>query len=110
MTRVTTKGKPSAAKPSLKVREISADEHRAKTRTDQEEFRKLLLLAHEGKTLEIGCDEYREARLMAQRLTACRSFYGFDVTIQHRGKQIYLTPRKASVAIEMVPVGDEVTP
>lgn len=89
----------------LQVREVTDEELRANTRVSQEEYRKLLELAM-TKNLEIDCKQYREARVMAQRITACRSFYGFDVKVMHRGTKIFLTPRN-TVAIDMLPAGDE---
>lgn len=101
--RQSTDPKPAS---KLRVSEVSDDELRARTRVDQEEWRKLLQLGM-SKNLRIECPEYKEARVLAQRLTAIRSFYGFEVRVQHRGKEIFISPRKAAVEVEFLPAGDD---
>lgn len=88
---------------SIKVKEISDAERRQRTRQESKEFKQLLEVAADGKTLHITCKEYREARVLAQRLSAARSFYGYDVRIQHRGVDIYLSPRVPDVEVETMP-------
>lgn len=95
-----------ARKAKVKVTEITEDDRRARTQSNHDEWRKLIQLAT-TKTLRIECEDYREARTLSQRLTAVRSFYGYDVRIQHRGKEIFLSPREPLVDIESVVVEEQ---
>lgn len=96
-----SKKTPRAAM-KIKVREITDAELRKRTRRESQEFKKLLEFAQD-RNMHITCDEYRDARVLAQRLAAARSFYGFDVKIQHRGLDIYISPRVPNVQVEEVP-------
>lgn len=100
MKKRASKQKP---RPGLKikVREISNTELRKRTRRESQEFKKLLEFAQD-RNMHVTCDDYRDARMLAQRLTAVRSFYGFDVKIQHRGIDIFISPRMPTVEVEEV--------
>lgn len=105
---MATKYEKPSKSPSvgnITVRVISDDEARAKQRVNQEQYRQLL---QQGslRPLEVTCANYAEARLLAQRLTATRSSYGFEVKIAHRGKLLILTPREPPIDIQTLPPGD----
>lgn len=101
MAPKVTATSPKTKKPKFQVREISDEERRAKTSSNHEEWRKFLQLAL-TKNIEITCEDYREARLLAQKLTSVRSYYGYAVKIQHRGKGIFLSPKDPPVDLEVV--------
>jgi hypothetical protein len=44
-------------KSTIKLREITEEEHRAKTRQDSEEWRKVLQLVQGGKILALTCSD-----------------------------------------------------
>jgi hypothetical protein len=98
--KVTATPRKSA---KVKVSEITEDERRARTQSNHDEWRKLIQLSA-TKNLRIECEDYREARTLAQKLTAVRSYYGYEVRIQHRGKEIFLSPRESVVDLDMVAV------
>ena len=77
------------------VSECTEAEAAAKMRKGSNEWRAILEKAT-TKHLVIKFETYREARVVAQRITAVRSFYGFDVTISHRGMELLLCPRMKS--------------
>lgn len=102
LTKRASKQKPKAAL-TIKVKTITDQELRQRTRSESKEFKQLLDVAADGKNLHITCKEYREARVLAQRIAAARSFYGQDVRIQHRGTEIFLSPRVPAIDVEEMP-------
>lgn len=86
-------------KPTRHVRavvsEISDDELSARTAQGSAEW-KAVLQSATTKNIRISFDTYRNARICAQRITAVRSFYGFDVKVMHRGNDVFCTPRGAN--------------
>jgi len=103
--KVDNKPAPSSwslTNAKIKAEQISEDEFRSETRNHQQEFKALLQRAMQGDFLRVTCEHYREARVLTQRLTACRTYYGLDCQIKHAGLVIYLSPRVAQMEIEMV--------
>lgn len=88
------------------IGEISDDELNARTKQGASEWRQILEKST-TKNLRISFETYREARLAAQKITAVRSFYGFSVRVQHRGKDIFLSPRKTT-ELDLVKLDGEV--
>lgn len=94
-----SKQQPTAA-VEIVVSEVTREEFDAAVKKQQKEFRDMLRLAAGGRILKIDCKSYRDARTLSQRLTATRSYYGFDAAVHHRGTTIHLSPRSSTVAIE----------
>ena len=85
------------------ISEMTREDFESAVSRQTDEFRDILRAAHNGKRLKLECDNYRDARTLAQRLAAARTYVGSveaNVTIRHRGTLIYLAPRQDSVDID----------
>ncbi len=85
------------------IKELTREEFEAAVSRQSDEFRDVLKAAHNGKRLRLECESYRDARTLAQRLAAARTYIGFEeanVTIRHRGTLIFLAPRQDAVDID----------
>lgn len=96
--------KQSPTRPiKTSISEMTREEFESAVSRQTDEFRDILRAAHNGKRLKLECDSYRDARTLAQRLAAARTYVGAgeaNVTIRHRGTLIYLAPRQDSVDID----------
>ncbi len=96
--------RPATKTPKIKIREITEDERKAKTGSNHDEWKKVIQLAL-TKSIEMTCENYGEARSLASKLMAVRSYYGYAVKIQHRGMVVYMSPRQNGPNVELE-VGD----